>query len=411
MLEMKNLEKSVFKGLNIVSFAWAVVGPLTMKYFADYGATVIRIESGVYPDTNRINPPMKDGKSGFNRSGYYNYYGSNQYGMNLNMSRPKAIDVAKRLIAKADVVMENFSEGVMEKWGLGYEDLKKIKPDVIMLRQSGFGATGPYRRFPAFGMTLAGITGIPNFIGWPGGVPLPVGVAAYTDCLSPRFASAALIAALDYRNQTGKGQLLDLSQVETGIYFLIPALLDYAANGREPSLMGNACSYAAPHNVYPCRGNDRWCALAVFSDEQWRSFCKVIGRDDLFDDPRYETLLARKKNENELDAIVGAWTANLEPEAVREKMQSAGVPAGVVKNSADIYNDPQLRYRENFWPLRHPEVGVITHLGQPIRLSKTPAQARMPSPSSGEHTEYVCREFLNMPDEEFLQLLKEGVFE
>jgi benzylsuccinate CoA-transferase BbsF subunit len=408
---MNSEKNNVFSGIKIVSFAWAVVGPLTMKYFADYGATVIRIESSTYPDANRINAPMKDGKSGFNRSGYYNYYNANLYSMTLNMSNSKAIDIVKRLVAKADVVMENFAPGVMEKWGLEYEGLKKIKPDIIMLRQSGFGTPGPYARLPAFGMTLAGITGIPNFIGWPDSSPLPVGVAAYTDCICPRFASVALIAALDHRNKTGKGQLLDLSQFETSLYFILPAILDCAANAREPSRTGNTCSFAAPHNVYRCRGEDRWCAIAVFTDGQWKSFCGVIGNDRLIHNPKYETLLARKSNEDELDAIVSAWTIDLTAEEVMAKMQSARVPAGVVQNSADIYKDPQLRYRGLLWPLQHPEIGLFTHLGQAFQLSDTPAEASRPSPCLGEHTEYVCHEFLDLSDEEFVQLANEGVFE
>ena len=408
---MERVENNVFSGITIVSFAWAIVGPLTMKFFADYGATVIRIESSTYPDANRISAPMKEGGSGLNRGGYYNYYNSNMYSMALNMSHPKAVGIVKRLVAKADVVMENFAAGVMEKWGLDYEELKKVKSDIIMLRQSGFGSTGPYARLPAFGMTLAGITGIPNFIGWPDSPPLPVGVAAYTDCICPRFASAALIAALDYRNKTGKGQLLELSQFETGLYFILPAILEYVANAREPSRIGNTCSFAAPHNVYRCRDDDRWCAIAVFTDGQWRAFCKVIGNERLIHDPKYETLLARKRNEDKLDAMISAWTIGLAAEEVMERMQSAGVLAGVVKNSADIYDDPQLRYRGLFWPLYHSEVGRFTHLGQAFQLSETPARARMPSPCLGEHTEYVCTKFMNMPDEEFVQLANEGVFE
>jgi benzylsuccinate CoA-transferase BbsF subunit len=408
---MKDAEKGIFDGIKIVSFAWAIVGALTMKYFADYGATVIRIESGTYPDANRLNAPMKDGKSGFNRGGYYNYYNSNLYSMTLNMSHPKGIDIAKRLVAKADVVMENFSTGVMEKWGLDYEGLKNIKSDIIMLRQSGFGSSGPYARLPAFGMTLAGITGIPNFIGWPDRAPLPVGVAAYTDCICPRFATAALIAALDYRNKTGKGQVLDLSQVETGLYFILPSLLDYSANQREPSRCGNASPFAVPHNVYRCRGDDRWCAIAVLNREQWKSFCKVIGKNELIEDPKYKTFVTRKKNEQDLDAIIGTWTQNFTAEEVMEKMQSAGVPAGVVNNAADIYNDRQLRHRGLFWPMQHPEVGSFTHLGQAFQLSETPARAERPAPCLGEHTASVCTEILGMSDDELIQLMSEGVFE
>jgi benzylsuccinate CoA-transferase BbsF subunit len=327
------------------------------------------------------------------------------------MTRPEALDVAKRLIAKADVVMGNFAAGVMERWGLGYDVIKEIKPDVIMLRQSGFGTPGPYATLPAFGMTLAGITGIPNFIGWQDSTPLPIGVAAYTDCICPRFATAALIAALDYRNKTGKGQVLDLSQFETSLYFILPAILDYEANAREPSRVGNACSFAAPHNVYRCKGDDRWCAITVFTDDQWKNLCGVIGNAELSRDPKFETLLSRKMNEAELDGIISAWTANIAAEDVMAKMQSAQVPAGVVQNAADVYQDSQLRHRGLLWPLQHPEVGMFTHLGQVFQLSETPARAFRPSPCLGEHTEYICRKFLDMSDDEFIQLSNKGVFE
>jgi len=235
-----NERDGVFSGLTILAFCWAVVGPLTMKFFADHGATVIRVETSLRPCTMRISAPYKDDKPNVNRGGYFNYYNSNILSLSLNMNQPEAIEIAKKLVAESDVVMENYTPGVIEKWGLDYEELKKIKPDIIMLRQSGYGSWGPYANLPAFGMVLVPIAGLPNFIGWPDKEPLPVGVSAYTDCISPRFASAALIAALDYRNKTGKGQLLDLSQFETSIYFLMPAVLEYISSGREPSRIGNA---------------------------------------------------------------------------------------------------------------------------------------------------------------------------
>ncbi len=401
----------IFSGLKIASFSWAVVGPLTMKYFADYGATVIRVETSQRPCTLRISTPYKDGKPGLNRSGYFNHFNANIFSLALNMEHPGALEVVKRLVAGSDVVMENFTPGVIEKWGLDYEELKKVKPDIIMLRQSGFGSWGPYAQQPAFGMILAAMAGLPNFIGWPDGGPLPVGVSAYTDCIAPRFATAALIAALDYRNKTGKGQLLDLSQFETALYFIMPALLEYVSNGREPSRIGNSCPYAAPHGVYPGKGDDRWCTIAVFSDEQWANLCEVIGRPEYIEDPRFNTLLNRKKNEDEVNRLVGGWTANFTPEEAMTRMQAAGVPAGVVKNAADICDDPQLRQRNLFWTLNHPEIGLYNHLGQSFELSKTPAQAGMPSPRLGEHTEYVCTKILGMADEEFAELVGTGVFE
>jgi benzylsuccinate CoA-transferase BbsF subunit len=252
---------------------------------------------------------------------------------------------------------------------------------------------------------------LPNFIGWPDKEPLPAGIAAYTDCISPRFASAALIAALDYRNKTGKGQRLDLSQFETAIYFVVPGVLEYLSSGREPAKRGNSSPYAAPHGVYPCKGDDRWCAIAAFDDREWACLCREMAKPECIEDPRFSTLMARKRHEDEVNRLIANWTSNLTPEDVMVKLQAVGVPAGVVKNGADLYDDPQLRSRNIYWPMEHAEMGLFTHLGQSFELSKTPAQPYTPSPLLGEHTEYVCREMLDMPDEEFINLFQEGVFD
>jgi len=402
----KETEGNVFSGLMVVGFCWAMVGPLTMKFFADYGATVIRIETAGRPCVSRTSPPFKDNEPGLNRSGYFNHFSANMYSMALNMKHPSGLEVAKKLIGMSDVVMDNFTPGVMEKWGLGYEDLREIKKDIIMLRQNGFGSRGSYRDLGAFGMILAAIAGIPNFIGWPDREPLPVGVGAYTDCISPRYAAAALIAALDHRDKTGKGQLIELAQFETAISFILPAVMDYAANGREPVRLGNSLPHAAPHGVYPCKGDDKWCAIAVLNDEQW-----IVGKPDWIKDPRFSTLLKRKENEKDIDAFLSQWTAGITALEVMNKMQAAGVPAGVVKNAEELYEDPQLRDRNLFWTIKHSEIGEFTHLGTSFELSKTPGKPRMPSPGLGEHTEYVCTEILGMTDEEFVELLQKGVFE
>jgi benzylsuccinate CoA-transferase BbsF subunit len=405
------MNKKVFEDLKIVAFSWAMVGPLTLKFFADYGATVIRIETSTRPCVTRTSAPFKDNEAGINRSGYFNHFSANMMSLSLNMRNPLGMDVAKELIGWADVVMENFTPGVMDKWGLGYEELKKINPDIIMVRQNGFGMEGPYKNLAAFGMILAAIAGIPNYIGWPDRGPLPVGVGAYTDCISPRFASAALIAALDYRDRTGKGQLIDLAQFETALYFLLPGLLDAAANKREPARNGNAVSYAAPHNAYACEGKERWCTIAVAGDAQWAALCNAMGTPELATDPRFDTLPHRKENEAALDALVETWTKNHSPEKIMSTLQAVGVPAGVVENSADIFADPQLRARGLFWPMEHSEIGMFNHLGASLVLTETPAQASTPSPCMGEHNEYVLTKILGKTDEEFVELLAAGVLE
>jgi benzylsuccinate CoA-transferase BbsF subunit len=401
----------VFEDLKIASFSWALVGPLTLKFFADYGAAVIRVETRLRPCVTRTSAPYKDNIPGLNRSGYYNHFSANMMSLSLNMKNPLGVGVAKDLIAWADVVMENFTPGVMDKWGLGYEELRKIKPDIIMVRQNGFGLEGPYKNLAAFGMILAAIAGIPNYIGWPDRGPLPVGIGAYTDSISPRFASAALIAALDYRDRTGKGQLIDLAQFETSLYYLLPGLLDAAINKREPVRNGNAVGYAAPHNVYPCKGEERWCTIAVTDDNQWEALCNTMGKPELAKDQRFDTLQHRKENEAALDAAVEAWTRERTPEEIMNVLQAKGVPAGIVENASDIYADPQLRGRGLFWPMEHCEMGKFTHLGSSMVLSKTPAQAATPSPCIGEHNEYIITKILGKTDAELKELLAAGALE
>jgi len=409
-MEIKERD-GVFKGLTILAFCWAVVGPLTMKFFADHGATVIRVETSKRPCTMRSSAPYKDNIPNYNKGGYFNYYNSNILSLGLNMQIPEAREIARRLAVECDVFMENYTPGVIEKWGLSYEELKEIRPDIIMLRQSGYGSWGPYANLPAFGMVLVPIAGLPNYIGWPGKEPLPVGVSAYTDCISPRFATATLIAALSHREKTGKGQLLDLSQFEDAIYFITPGILDYTVNGREPERIGNSSPCSAPHGVYPCKGEDRWCTIAVSTEEEWINLCHEMGKSRLIEDPRFATLASRKQNEEELDKLVGEWTINQTPEAIMERLQAVGVPAGVVKNTADVFEDPQLNQRNIYWPMEHSEMGMFTHLGQSFQLSKTPAKPYSPSPLLGEHTEYICTEILGMSDDEFIDLMQKGVFE
>ncbi len=396
-------------GIKVVDFSWVMVGPMTTRYLADYGATVVHVESRTHVDLLRTTPPYKDRRIGIDRAGYFAQYNANKYGISLDLNHPKGVEVAKKLIAWADVVAESFTPGTMEKWGLGYEEIKKIKPDIIMFRTCMQGQTGPHRHLPGTGVNLVGLTGFAHLCGWPDRPPAqPYG--PYTDSIAPRFAVAALIAALDYRRKTGKGQLLDMSQFEAGVNFIAPLMLDYFTNHRVASRMGNRSPYAAPHNAYRCRGEDRWCTIAVFSDEEWQSLCRAMGNPPWSKDSRFATFQGRKENEDELDRLIEAWTIARSAEEVMDRLQREGVPAGVVKTIKDLYEDPQLKYRHYLWTMQHREMGAFSFPGQACKLSKTPARLRMPSPCLGEHTEYVCRELLGMSESEFDQLLIEGVF-
>lgn len=400
----------VFDGVKVADFAWVVVGAMGSRYLADYGATVIHIESTTHVDVLRTLSPFKEGMVGVDRAGYFAQYNVNKYGITLNLNHPKGVEVAKKLIAWADVVTESFTPGTMERLGLGYEEIKRIKPDIIMLRTSMQGQTGPHSHLRGTGVNLVGLTGFAHLCGWPDRDPAqPYG--PYTDAIAARFCAIMLIAALDYRQRTGRGQLLDVSQFEAGVSFIAPVMLDYFVNHRVAGRVGNYCPQAAPHSAYRCRGQDRWCTIAVFSDDEWQSFCRVIGNPLWTKDSRFATLSGRKEHELELDRLVEEWTIKHSAEEVMTMMQKEGVAAGIVQTVQELYEDPQLKHRGHSWVLNHREMGPVPYFGQACKLSKTPAQGRMPSPCLGEHTEYVCHEILKLSDEEFVELLNDGVFD
>jgi len=395
-------------GVRVVDFSWYLAGPMVTEYIAAHGGTVVTIESRKRMAL-RTASPFKDGIPGENTSGAFAYYNPNKYSMLLDFRHPRAMEVVRKLVAWADVVAENFSPGTMEGLGLGYEQLRKIKPDIIMLCTSNLGEPGPWSRLRGFGYNLTAFSGFAHFTGWPDREP--AFVLPYTDLIAPRLGAIALIAALEYRRKTGKGQLLDISQLEAGSHFLAPFILDYSVNGRRGERSGNTCSYAAPHGVYQCQGEDRWCAIAVFTDSEWGALCQVIGHPEWTADSRFSTLDNRKENGLLLDELIGEFTASFGAEEVEAMMQAADIPAGVVKTGEDLCQDPQLNERHNFWRMEHKEIGHFRHMGQLFNLSKTPAEPRMPAPCLGEHTEYVCKELLGTADEEFVELLVDGVFE
>ena len=258
-----------FEGIKVADFSWVGVGPITMRYLADYGATVVRIESIQRPDFLRLGAPFRDREPGINRSGFFANYNGGKLGASLDLKHPKALDVAKRFIAWADVVAESFTAGTIERLGLGYEAAREVNPGVIYFSSTNQGQTGTYRMQPGFGTQLVSLAGFTQIIGWPDGEPCGT-YGAYTDFISPRYGAALLAAALDRRRKTGEGMRIDLSQLETGLQFLAPLLLDYTANGRVAGRVGNRSPCAAPHNAYPCAGDDRWCVITVLDDAQWR---------------------------------------------------------------------------------------------------------------------------------------------
>lgn len=402
------MNSRALEGIKIVDFSWALAGPIMTKFLADYGATVVKIESREHPCFTRTSGPYKDKKAGPDTTGYFAFFNSNKYSMVLELDKPKGLEVAKRLIAWADVVVENFAPGKMAKLGLDYKHIQKIKPDIVMISSSGLGQTGDLSKLPIGGNWLVALTGFSWLSGWPDRDSVqPFGV--YNDFIAPRYGVVAILAALLHKKRTGKGQYIDLSQLETGIQFLMAPLLDSIVNKRNPGRMGNASPHAAPHGVYPCLGGS-WCAIAVFDDNDWKALCNVMGNPSWSEKQEFVTLLDRKQNEDKLNEFMSEWTIKVNAEKVMELLQEKGIAAGVVKNPEELLEDPQLRHRNQFWILDHKGIGKYPHLGEAAVMSKTPARPEMPSPCLGEHVQYVCKEFLNMSDEEFVELVNERIF-
>jgi len=404
------MAKYIFDGVKVVDFGWVGVGPASAAALAGHGATVVRIESSLRPETLRLAGPFKDGIPGINRSVFFTGANASKYGITLNLNHPKALDVAKRLVRWADVVTSGYTPGVMERWGLSYEEIRQVKPDVIMLSTCMQGQTGPHKLYRGYGLQMGALSGFYYVTGWPDREPTLI-YGAYTDLINLRYTGFLLMAALDYRRRTGKGQYIDQSQFEGSLQFFAPPLLDCATNNRITERMGNRDPNAAPHGAYRCRGEDRWCVIAVFNDQEWHSFSKVIGNPSWTRDPMFATLSARKENEDFLDSLVTEWSQGYTAEQVMTMMQAEGVAAGAVQTAEDVHNDPQLKQRSYFVSLNHSEMGPHLYGSGSYKLSKTPGVRHMAAPCIGEHNEYVYKELLEMSDDEIADLMAEGVLD
>jgi crotonobetainyl-CoA:carnitine CoA-transferase CaiB-like acyl-CoA transferase len=403
------MPRKPFEGIRVADFAWVGVGPITSKYLADHGAEVIRIESSLRPEALRLAPPFLADEPGYDRSGYYANFNSSKLGITLNMTHPRAVWLAKRLVARCDVVTESFTPRAMRKWGLGYEDLRQIQPDLVMISMPLFGQTGPWSQYLGYGHVLQAAAGINHLTGWPDGPPIGTGIA-YTDFFVPHVAAIALIAALDYRRRTGEGQYIDFGQLEAALYATETAVLDYTVNGREQTRRGNRDVEMAPHGCYPCRGEDRWVTIACRGEDDWSALKAKIGAPWAADE-RFKDLAGRLANEDELDRRLSDWTSGQAAEEVMASLQAAGVPAGVVQTAEDLRNDPQLAHRKHYRFLEHPVMGVRAYDGPSFRLSRTPGELTKAAPCLGESNSYVYRELLGLSEDEFVDLLADGCFD
>ena len=406
-------QRMPLEGIRVVDFSWVQAGPWVGRYLANYGAEVIKVESTTRVDWARNfpgGPKTIDGK--VNSGGLFINVNCDKLSVTLNLKTAKGVELAKALVSKSDIVYANFSTGVMERYGLGYDELKKVKPDIIMLEMPVFGVTGPYRSYSGYGPGIQaeiGLTAVTGFEGRPSGTGISTAIPDMGP--NPTHATVALLAALHYRRRTGKGQFIEEAQFESSLNWMETYILEYVANNRLQPKLGNANRNAAPHGVYRCKGNDRWCVIAVFTDEEWSAFCTVIGNPSWISDLKFSTLEQRKENEDELNTRVEEWTRERTPEDVMRTMQEAGVTSSVVETTEDLLTaDQQVRWSKAYMTLEHADGECLVENAR-IGFSKTPGRIRRPGPTIGQDNEYVFKEILGLSEDEINQGYVDGVLD
>jgi crotonobetainyl-CoA:carnitine CoA-transferase CaiB-like acyl-CoA transferase len=393
-------------GLKVADFSWIVVGPQITKALADHGATVVRVESEARLDITRVLPPFRDGRTAINNAQFMANFNTSKLGIALNLATEGGQRAARRLADWADVLVQSFSPGTMARMGLDWDTLSAGRPELIMLSTSLRGETGPERSYTGFGTHGVALAGISSLTGWPDGPPLgPWG--AYTDFVAQRYGLAALGAALYRRALCGRGQHIDLSQIEAAIHFIEPLLLECERSGRAPGRSGHASLHACPHGVYACAGSERFVAIAVESAPQWDALRELAPLSD-FADPALRSLGARIAKRGALEARMHDWCAGQDAFELARRLRGAGVPAHAVLRTTDLYADLQLAAHGFFVPVDHPVMGPTWCDGHVTRFSRTRAELRRAAPLLGEHTHQVLRELLGYSDDEIAELAIAG---
>ena len=418
------MSKLPLEGIRVIDHGVAYTGPGATSMLGDMGAEVIRVESiRRFPTMVRgmVARPVREGVEKYpgyadndpgsrpwDRWWQHHALNRNKYGITLDLSRPKGVEIYKKLVKISDVVIENFSQGVMDKLGIGYAFHKGVKPDIIMISTSGLGDEGPYKGYSTFGSNIDSVTGMMSLRGYPGDDmmirnPMPV----WSDNVAAATAAFAAMVSIYYRNRTGKGQFVDLSQVESFLPHMGESIMEYTMNGRVPLPMGNRDSSMAPHGCYPCRGEDKWVVIAVSSDKEWQALCRAMGEPKWAKGKKFTTVSGRWHNQDELDGHISRWTKVRDNYEVMHLLQKEGVPAGVVTTPIELYEDFHLKERNFFVEATHREIGTCVYPGMFFKFSRTPARIRILPNLLGEHNDYVYGEILGMSREEIAQLEEE----
>jgi crotonobetainyl-CoA:carnitine CoA-transferase CaiB-like acyl-CoA transferase len=377
-------------GVKILDLFWILAGPGATRMLADYGAEVIHVESTGHLDTLRVIPPYRYANPHPEGAGAFQCANANKLGITLDLASAEGREIALDLVRRSDVVTESFAPGVASRYGLGWETLREVKPDLVMISSCLLGQSGPWRDLTGFGNLAAAVTGFQQLACWPDSPPAGP-YAAYTDFIGVRYNALAILAALDHRARTGEGQYIDMAQGEAALHFLAPAFLDYAAHGRVPGPAGNGDRELFPHGIYPCAGEDAWVAIAARDDRDRRALCEVIGCSDL------------------ADAALAEWTRTRTPAEVESALQARGVPAHAVLDMPGVYECPQLQHRGHFIEIPHEIYGTTTIESSRLRLSRAPARVPESSLGFGRDNRAVLEGVLGYPPERIADLEARGV--
>ena len=402
------MNKFALEGVRVLDFTQHWAGPYATLLLTYMGAEVIKVESVKRPDPQRsFSYTLGQAFQELEKSSSFNEMNLNKMDITLDLTKPRAVGLAKELVKISDVVTENFRPGVMDRLGLSYESIREVKPDVIMLSSSAQGGTGPEREYSGYASVFASLAGLAYITGYPDGDPFPM--RGRIDLMSATTSAFAILVALHHRRRTGKGQYIDLSSTESVSVLIGDVLMDYTMNGRSQSRRGNRDDIMAPHNCYRCRGENKWVSIAIATEEEWSAFCEAIGNPDWVKDDRFCDAYNRWQNQDELDKLIGEWTINHTHYEVMEKLQRVGVAAMPSFSAEELYNDPHLKERGFSTKVEHPVMGPQSVLNPPWKLSATPARINRHAPLFSEHNECVFGELLGMSDEEIKSLMDEQV--
>ena len=388
--------KYPLQGVRVLDFGWVAAGPSATKILADMGAEVIKVESRKRPDTTRFTPDNIERNPETDPA--FHSLNRNKLGITIDMTRKEGCDLLRQLAAKSDIVLENFFPGVMEKFGLDYDTLVKIKPDIIMVSMPGLGNWGPLAKTPAYAPNLAALSGLESMVGYEGGRSLGL-QQPYSDYNAGTNAAFAALAALIHRRRTGEGQYVEVAQIEALVACIGEAVLDYQVNGKIPGHRGTRHGQMAPHSNYPCDGDDKWVSIAVQTEDQWQKLIGIMSDAPRAKDPKFASLAGRQQHEEELDRIISEWTAGHTAEEITEQCQDAGVAAFSCMDIGDCFLDPHFQDREVFIPFEHPVSGDEFVANLSYRYSDTDGGIYRPAPLWGQHNQYVFGEILGLADD------------